>query len=87
MTPAETNATIEAANWRMERKRKLYLSTAWHAAALSRAKRMPRLRRLLEGEGETRILKGEELERRRREKEEMMRAIDIDKLNEAMKRD
>jgi len=61
------------------------LATAWHAAALSRTKRMPKLHRLL-NPPESRVLTGEELEQRRRERDEMLKGIDIDKLNEKMRK-
>lgn len=85
MTPREVGAAIEAFAWRMEREHRRDAWLAWHVAALSRAKRLPPLRRLLGG-GETRALEGEELERRRRERDEMLEQIDVEKLNEAMRR-
>ena len=85
MTPRETSAAIEAFTWRMEREHRRDAWLAWHTAALSRAKRLPPLRRLLGG-GETRELGGEELERRRRERDEMLEQIDVKKLNAAMRR-
>ena len=85
MTPRETNAAIEAFAWRVEREHRRDAWLAWHVAALSRARRLPPLRRLLGG-GETRELKGEELMRRRRERDEMLERIDVGKLNEAMMR-
>jgi len=67
----------------MEREHRRDAWLAWHVAALSRARRLPPLQRLLGG-GETRELKGEELGRRRRERDEMLERIDVGKLNEAM---
>jgi len=69
----------------MEREHRRDAWLAWHVAALSRAKRLPPLQRLLGG-GESRVLEGEELERRRRERDEMLERIDVGKLNEAMMR-
>ena len=43
MTPRETFAAVEAAAWRMRQEQMLALSTAWHTAALSRAKKLPAL--------------------------------------------
>ena len=69
----------------MEREHRRDAWLAWHIAALSRAKRLPALQRLL-GSGKARALEGEELECRRRERDEMLEQIDVEKLNEAMRR-
>lgn len=73
MTPKETLMAIEAATWRMEQAQKGRAWLAWHTAALSRSRRMPALVRLL-GVPDAKPLEGEELERRRREFEEMKAA-------------
>lgn len=83
-TPKEASLTIEAAGWRSEQQDKRAAWTAWLTAKLTRAKRMPSWKRLM-GEPETKVLKGEELERRRQERGEMMEQMDLDKLNEAMR--
>jgi len=85
MIPREVSAAIEAFAWRVEREHRRDAWLAWHTAALSRAKRLPPLQRLLGG-GETRVLQGEELELRRRERDEMLERIDVGKLNEAVRR-
>lgn len=84
MTPNETLATIEARAWRAEQEGQRDLWLAWHIAALSRAKRLPSLKRLL-GSGETRVLAGAELERRQQERREIQESVDIQKINEALK--
>jgi hypothetical protein len=47
LTPRETYMVIEAAIWRNERRQQELMALAWNTAALTRAKRMPRLRTLL----------------------------------------
>jgi len=74
LTPRETAAVIEAAAWRMEREQRRDVWLAWHVAALSRAKRLPALQRLMGG-GKARPLTGEELEQRREEHEELKRKM------------
>ena len=44
-------ACIDGATTRQRRERSLAIWTAWHAAALVRVKRMPKLERLLRGGG------------------------------------
>jgi hypothetical protein len=85
MTPRETFEVIDAANWRSDVDRKRDAWIAWHTAALSRAKRLPPLRRLISA-GPAKQLVGKELERRRREHREITESIDVDKINEAMRR-
>jgi len=80
LTPAETIATIEAANWRRDQDQRRDLALAWHIAALTRAKRLPTLKQLLGG-GETRKLEGEELEMRRNEHAEMVANLNLGDLN------
>ena len=82
LTPRETYAVIEASAWQLEREHRRNAWLAWHIAALSRAKRMPPLQRLI-APGKARALEGEELERRRAEHREIMQKIDVGKINEA----
>ena len=83
LTPAETFAAIEAANWRQEQDEYRDAWSAWHAAALMRTKRMPSFKRFVQGH-ETRALEGEELEKRRAEKREMQQQFDVAALNAAL---
>ena len=76
---------IEARAWRAEQEQQRDLWLAWHMAALSRAKRLPSLARLL-GDGESHALTGAELERRERERREITGRIDVAKLNEALRK-
>jgi len=85
MTPRETFAAIKAAGWRIELEQRRDVVLAWQTAALARAKRLPSLRRLLVP-ARSRPLKGEELARRRRERDEMLERIDVTKINEAVRR-
>lgn len=78
MTPAETYMAIEAAVWRDDREQKLALRTAWHTAALSRAKRMPSLGQFMTPPA--RKVTGEELRKRRQEFDEMTANVDVDQL-------
>jgi hypothetical protein len=84
MTPREMFAAIEAVSWRLEREHRRDAWLAWHIAALSRAKRMPPLQRLI-APGKARALDGEELERRRAEHREIVQKIDVGRINEAVK--
>jgi hypothetical protein len=70
LTPAETFAVLEAGIWRMEQEQRGRAWLAWHVAALGRAKKLPSLKRLMGG-GKTRVLSGEELEKRKAEHEAM----------------
>ena len=85
LTPRETYAAIEAVSWRLEREHRRDAWLAWHIAALSRAKRLPALKKLL-GSDKAKPLEGEELKRRRAEHQEIMQKIDVDKINEAKQR-
>jgi len=85
LTPRETYTVIEAANWRLEREHRRDAWLAWHVAALSRAKRMPPLQRLI-APGKAKALEGAELERRRTEHREIMQKIDVGKINEVKRR-
>jgi len=73
MTPRETILAFEAAAWRMRQEQARLVSLAWHVAALSHARRLPPLTRLL-----NQILKpvqDEPIEKRREEFEEMQRRM------------
>lgn len=70
MTPRETVQTIEAANWRMDQDQRARTWLAWHVAALSRAKRLPLLSRLV-NPPKAKALRPDEAEARRREFAEM----------------
>lgn len=73
MTPRETLETIKAAVWRNDQEHRARVSLAWHTAMLTRAKRMPRLARLL-GTDKAQRLEGAELEKRRAEFARMQKA-------------
>jgi len=64
---------IEAAAWRMEQAQRGRAWLAWHIAALTRAKRLPRFQQLV-GVHDAKPLEGDELAERRREFEEMTQA-------------
>lgn len=74
MTPRETAMMCDAATWRMERERWRDGALAWHVAALQRRKRLPSLRAILR-EPAGQHLGPEEMERRRREHEELVRRM------------
>lgn len=79
LTPRETYAAIDAANWRTQWQQKRDVALAWHIAALTRARNLPSLQQLL-CLGETRVLEGEELERRRAEHAAMISGLNMEKL-------
>lgn len=85
MTPRETFAVIDAANWRTDREHRRDAWLAWHTAALVRSKRLPPLQRLIRAD-DAKPLRGEELERRRQERDEMLASIDVDRLNEMVRK-
>jgi hypothetical protein len=85
MTPRETYAAIRAAGWRIELEQRRGVIQAWHTAALARAKRLPSLRRLL-SPGKSQPLQGDELERHRQERDEILARIDVQKINEAVRK-
>lgn len=74
LTPAETPQVLEAAAWRIEQARREQAWLAWHVAALTRARHMPGLQRLMP-KPRARRLRGPERERRRREHEEIVRKM------------
>lgn len=71
LTPRETAMVFDAALWRQEQEARRDLTVAWYAAALSRAKRMPTLKDLL-NPGKTRQLTPEEREKRASEHAELI---------------
>jgi len=79
LTPRETFAVIDAALWREERQQRRDVALAWHVAALSRTKRLPSLKQLLNTKP-AKPLKGKELERRRKEFREATANLDLSKL-------
>lgn len=76
MTPAETVVIVEQ---RAEAHRRTVIQTAWLTARLSRAKRVPALKRLLDSPA-AKPLSGEELVKRRTEFAEMTAKLDVDKI-------
>ena len=81
LTPRETYMMIDASIWREEVQQKRDLVLAWQTAALTRAKRMPSLKQLLNTKP-ARPLVGEELEKRREEFRQMTKNLDLSKLNQ-----
>lgn len=79
LTPRETFMEIDASIWREEIQQKRDLVLAWQTAALTRAKRMPSLKQLLNTK-QARPLVGQELEKRRKEFKEMTANLDVSKL-------
>ena len=79
LTPWETFMMIDASIWREEVQQKRDLVLAWQTAALTRAKRMPSLKQLLNTKP-ARPLVGEELEKRRKEFRDMTANLDVSKL-------
>lgn len=84
LTPREVYQVVQAAQWRAERAHRRDGWLAWHVAALTRARRLPELQQMFMSR-EARPLHGEELERRRREHEEMLERLDLDQINEVMR--
>lgn len=79
LTPRETYRAIEASIWRDEQTQRQQIAQAWRTAALTRAKKMPTLKQLLTT-GPAKPLVGKELQRRRKEFEEMTSGVDLSKL-------
>ena len=82
LTPRETWMTLEARAWRLEREsertgelirlaQKMLGWLAWHVAALQRSKRLPALKRLIDGGGQTKELTPGEAAVRKAEFEEL----------------
>ena len=69
LTPYELHRRMTGWKRRQEASRMLAIYEAWHAAALSRAKRMPSLEHLLKP-GKSRRLKAKEAKAKHRELEE-----------------
>lgn len=65
---------LDAARWRMEEEHERDAWLAWHIAALQRVKEMPTLARLA-GRDKAKPLRGQELQKRRAEHEEMVRRM------------
>ena len=84
MTPRETLMVIDALIERDERRQSQDIRLAWLTAALVRSKKMPPLERLLTAKP-ARKLRGKELERRKREFEELKANVDVDKLAARLK--
>lgn len=84
MTPKETYATIDAANWREEKHQERGLVAAWLNAALSRSKRMPSLQSLMTSLARPKRLTRNQLRERRQEFKEIATAEKIRRINEAM---
>lgn len=72
LTPRETAAVLDAAVWRWKQEEQRMLSLAWHVAALTRARRMPSLDRLLRPPSKARDIP---IEERRVEFEQMKRIV------------
>jgi len=71
LTPRETALVFEAATWRYEREHHQRAWLAWHMAALSRAKRLPSLKRFM-GIPASKRLSKDEAKRRAQEHAEMV---------------
>lgn len=74
LTPKELGIHFEADLWRQTQQAQQAVSLAWYVAALSRVKKLPPLRQLLQGQ-EARPLRGEELKRRRAEHEDIVKRM------------
>jgi hypothetical protein len=86
LTPRETFMAIDASLWREEIQQKRDLTLAWQTAALTRAKRLPSLKQLLNTKP-ARPLHGAELEKRRQEFKEMTAKLDVSKLKRPKRND
>jgi hypothetical protein len=84
LTPRETWQAIEAAIWRDRRAQERETRLAWLMATLSRAKKIPSLKRLLTEKKTAQRLKPDEAAKRRKEYREMVKAVDFDKLNQQL---
>jgi uncharacterized protein (DUF1501 family) len=73
MTPWETFVVLEAASNATQNAYQRELAQAWYTAALSRAKKLPALQKLLQPP-KARALRGEELARRKAAHEEAIQA-------------
>ena len=74
LTPVEAVTAVQA---RAEQQQERDLALAWHVAALQRTKKLPSLKRLLHPP-QTKVLEGEELDRRAAEFEEMKRRFGVE---------
>ena len=78
LTHAEFSALADGHAERERRAHEAIVTQAWYIAALSRTKRLPELGRLLKP-GKARVLKGDELEERRREFAELQSKLGADR--------
>lgn len=74
LTFHEFNLMVKGYNDRMEMENKQLISNAWHTAVFQRQKKLKPLKMLLANR-ETKVLEGEELERRRAEFEELTKKL------------
>lgn len=79
LTPRETVMVIDASIWREEIRQKREVALAWRTAMLTRARRLPSLKQLLNTKP-ARPLHGKELEKRRKEFADMTANLDTSKL-------
>jgi hypothetical protein len=86
MTPVEAYKFIEATNWRHKQLERREITMAWLTAALTRTKRLPKLKPLLAQTKRPKKLTGEQLQERRREFKELATPEKLARINEAMKR-
>ena len=73
LTPREVQFVFESDGWRQRRERQRDAWLAWHIAGMMRTKRMPSLNVLIPPE--PRAVMGDELERRRRDHERIVRRL------------
>ena len=74
LTPKELCLHFEADAWRQRQQIQRDAWLTWHIAALSRMKKLPPLRQMLQTR-EAKPLRGEELERRRAEHEDIVKRL------------
>lgn len=86
MTPRETFAAMEAANWREERQAKHDVRMAWINANWQRAKRMPSLNSVLKRSHQAKPLSDVEKHQRVKEFKKMASPANIAAINEHMKK-
>lgn len=82
LTPRETWQAIEAAIWRDRREQERETRLAWLTATLSRAKKIPSLKRLMTEKKQAQRLIPAQAEKRREEYQQMVKAVDFNKLNQ-----
>jgi hypothetical protein len=86
MTPAETYAVIEAANWREDQRLRQQVAMARLTASLVRAKRLPSLGSLLAKFSQPQKSSKKELRQRRRAFKKVASAENIRRINEHVKK-